>query len=64
MDGLEERFEKRMDGFDERLRSLETGQARLEGRFDGIDGQLAFLRDYITGRNARNELPEAAQGDD
>jgi len=72
----------RMDGFDERIRSLETGffelrerMAGLEGRFEGLEkrfdslerrfdsleSQIAFLRDYIMGRNRR--LDEAA-GDD
>ena len=55
MDGLS----SRMDSFDERLRALETGLAELRGRFDGIEGQLAFLRDYITGRNERAAATEA-----
>ncbi len=46
-------FDKRLDGFDERLRSLEAGLAELRG-------EMRFMRDYITGRNVRNEAP----GDD
>lgn len=34
-----------------RLRAVEKGLAELRGRFNGMDGQLAFLRDHITGRN-------------
>lgn len=57
MDGLDRRF----DGLEERLRAVETGLAELRGRFDGIDGQLAFLRDYILRRNDPAPAPE---GDD
>ena len=40
-------------GLDTRLRAVEGGLAELRGRFDGMDSQLGFLRDYITGRNER-----------
>jgi len=50
-------LEKRMDGLEERLRMLEIGLAELRG-------EMRFIRDYITGRNARNELSDTTQGDD
>ncbi len=56
LDGFDKRldgFDKRLDGFDQRLRSLEAGLAELRG-------EMRFMRDYITGRNVRNEAP----GDD
>ena len=43
----------RLDGLDTRLRAVETGLADLRGRLDGMDGQFAFLREYITGENVR-----------
>ncbi len=54
---LRQDLSARMDSFDERLRLLEVGLAELRG-------EMRFIRDYITGRNARNELPGAAQGGD
>lgn len=48
---------KDIAGLDTRLRAVETGLAELRERFDGMDGQLAFLRDYITGRNERTGEP-------
>ncbi len=48
---------KDIAGLDTPLRAVETGLAELRGRFDGMDGQLAFLRDYITGRNERAGEP-------
>ncbi len=36
----------RLDGFDQRLRAVETGLAEVKG-------QLTIIRDYISGRNAR-----------
>lgn len=47
----------RLDGFDERLRAVETGIAEVKG-------QLTIVRDYISGRNARGQGPtEAGAGD-
>jgi len=59
MDGRMDKIDTRLEGFDARLRAVEAGLAELRGRFDGIDGQLAFLRDYITGRNTRAGEPPA-----
>jgi len=58
IDGLEERFEKRFDGLDDRLRAVEAGQAEIKG-------QLAFVRDYVLGRNlqAPEATAEPAPGD-
>ena len=47
----------RLDGLDARLRAVETGLAELRGRLDGMDGQFAFLREYITGENVRGQRP-------
>ena len=58
-----EMHEMRRD-LDARLRAVETGLAELRGRFDGIDGQLAFLRDYITGENVRGQRSPAADADE
>ena len=46
------------------LKAVETGLAELRGRFDGIDGQFAFLRDYITGENVRGQRPTEAGADE
>ena len=54
----------RLDGLDERLRAVETGLAELRGRFDGFDGQFAFLRDYITGETVRGQRPTEAGADE
>ena len=54
----------RLDGLDERLRAVETGLAELRGRLDGMDGQFAFLRDYITGENVRGRRPTEAGADE
>ncbi|MYE01227.1 MAG: hypothetical protein F4Y03_08090 [Alphaproteobacteria bacterium] len=51
----------RMDSLEARLRAVETGLAELRGRLDGMDSQLAFLRDYIT---RRNDPAPAPDGDD
>ena len=53
----------RLDGLDERLRAVETGLAELRGRLDGMDGQFAFLRDYITGETVRGRRPREADAD-
>ena len=45
-----DRLEGRMDGLDKRLRAVETGLAETRG-------QLAVIRDYITGRNTRQDGP-------
>ncbi len=55
---------KDIAGLDTRLRAVETGLAELRGRFDGMDGQLAFLRDYITGRNERTGEPVESGADE
>ncbi len=55
---------KDIAGLDTRLRAVETGLAELRGRFDGMDGQLAFLRDYITGRNERAGVPVESGADE
>ena len=60
IDGLR----KDIAGLDTRLRAVETGLAELRGRFDGMDGQLAFLRDYITGRNERAGEPVESGADE
>ena len=54
----------RLDGLDERLRAVETGLAELRGRLDGMDGQFAFLREYITGENVRGQRPTEAGADE
>ncbi len=69
MDGIDSRLDAvddrlnavddRFSGFDARLRKLETSHARVAERLDSIDGQLVFLRDYITGRA---DPPGTAQG--
>ena len=41
---LEERFGKRLDDLDERLRAVEAGQAEIKDH-------LSFVRDYVLGRN-------------
>ena len=58
IDGLEERFEKRFDGLDDCLRAVEAGQAEIKG-------QLAFVRDYVLGRNLQppEATAEPAPGD-
>ena len=43
---------------------FETGLAELRGRFDGFDGQFAFLRDYITGETVRGQRPTEAGADE
>ena len=55
---LGERFEKRFDDLDARLRAVEAGQAEIKG-------QLSFVRDYVLGRNlqAPETGSEAAAGD-
>ncbi|MYE02011.1 MAG: hypothetical protein F4Y03_12190 [Alphaproteobacteria bacterium] len=45
VDELRSDLTLRIDGLDARLRSVETGLAEVKG-------QLAIVRDYITGRNA------------
>ena len=50
----------RLDGLDTRLRSVETGLAEMRGRLDGMDRQFAFLREYITGENVREQRPTGA----
>ena len=55
---------KDIAGLDTRLRAVETGLAELRGRFDGMDGQFAFLRDYITGRNERAGEPVESGADE
>ena len=55
---------KDIAGLDTRLRAVETGLAELRGRFDGMDGQLAFLRDYITRRNERAGEPVESGADE
>ena len=47
----------RLDGFDERLRAVETGLAEVKG-------QLTIVRDYISGRNERGRGPAEAGADD
>ena len=47
----------RLDGFDERLRAVETGLAEVKG-------QLTIVRDYISGRNERGREPTEAGADD
>ena len=42
------------------LKAVETGLAEVRGRLDGMDGQFAFLRDYITGENVRGQRPTEA----
>ena len=54
----------RLDGLDTRLRAVETGLAELRGRLDGMDGQFAFLREYITGENVRGQRPTEAGADE
>ena len=54
----------RLDGLDARLRAVETGLAELRGRLDGMDGQFAFLREYITGENVRGQRPTEAGADE
>ena len=54
----------RLGGLDERLRAVETGLAELRGRLDGMDGQFAFLREYITGGNVRGQRPTEAGADE
>ena len=51
----------RLDGLDTRLRAVETGLADLRGRLDRMDGQFAFLREYITGGNVRGQRPTEAR---
>ncbi|MCY4590763.1 MAG: hypothetical protein OXE86_09445 [Alphaproteobacteria bacterium] len=58
---IDKRFDgidKRLDGMDERLRAVETGQAEIRG-------QLTLMRDYILGRNLRQQedAAEPAPGD-
>jgi len=55
-DGIGGRF----DGIEGRFDGIEGRFGGIEGRFGGIEGQLAFLRDYITGRNTRSGEPPAA----
>ena len=43
----------RLDGFDQRLRAVETGLAEVKG-------QLTIIRDYISGRNERGKGPAEA----
>ena len=47
-------LDKRMDGVDERLRSLETGQAELKG---AIHGKLDLIEHYIIARNLLGDDP-------
>ena len=54
----------RLDSLDKRLRAVEAGLAELRGRFDGIDGQLAFLRDFVTRRNDLTGQPAEAGADE
>ena len=53
----------RMDGFDERLRAIETGQAELRGL---VLGKLDFIERYIIARNlqASEASPEAGRADE
>ena len=64
LSGLRRDLTARLDGLDERLRAVETGLAELRGRLDGMDGQFAFLRDYITGENVRGHRPTEAGADE
>ena len=48
LEGRMDRLEGRMDGLDKRLRAVEIGLAETRG-------QLAIIRDYITGRNTRQD---------
>ncbi len=54
---------KRMDGFDERLRAVETGQAELKGL---VLGKLDFIERYIIARNlqASEASPEPGGADE
>ncbi len=54
---------KRMDGFDDRLRAVETGQAELKGL---VLGKLDFIERYIIARNlqASEASPEPAGADE
>ena len=58
-----ESLEKRMDGFDERLRALETAQAELKGL---VLGKLDFIERYIIARNlqASGASPEPGGADE
>ncbi len=47
----------RLDGFDSRLRDVETGLAEIKG-------QLTIVRDYISGRNARGQQTAEAGADE
>ena len=62
--GLRREMHEMRRDLDARLRAVETGLAEPRGRFDGINGQLAFLRDYITGENVRGQRPTAADADE
>jgi len=46
---------------DARLRSVETGQARLEGHVDGINGRLAEMSARISDIYTRLPVPIAYQ---
>ena len=59
IDRLEQHVDKRMDGFDERLRSLETGQAELKGT---ILGKLDLIERYIIARNLLSDDPAPQTG--
>ncbi len=77
--GLEERFKERFDGLDRRIDGLDRRIDGLDRRIDGLDdrlraveagqaeikGQLAFVRDYVLGRNlqAPEATAEPAPGD-
>ena len=54
---------KRMDGFDDRLRAVETGQAELKGL---VLGKLDFIERYIIARNlqASEASPEPGGADE
>ena len=58
-----ESLEKRMDGFDERLRALENAQAELKGL---VLGKLDFIERYIIARNlqASGASPEPGGADE
>ena len=48
-----------MDGFDERLRALEAGQAELKGL---VLGKLDFIERYIIARNLQASEASAERG--
>jgi len=58
VDDLRRDLTARIDGLDARLRAVESGQAELRGRFDGMEGRFGGMEGRFGGIEGRFDSME------